>query len=348
MTPLNILGKSILTLIGIAIVFFAVVIFSPFITVPKQPVPKEKHTNKNVPASRQDVSFEVDGTLVRAWLYLPDDLSKPLPCVVMGAGFGGTNDTTLEEYALRFVEHGIAVLSIDYRYFGYSDGEPRQLFSIEKQLEDYKAAIAYARNREEIDPDKIVVWGTSASGGYGLILAASDKKIAGVISQCPALDRNEDSKLALEREGIGFYLNLFVHALRDKGRSVFGLSPHTIPIVGKPDTLAFHRAPGAFDGYSELAYRSETFKNELSARSLFMGKQYNPIDYAEDVECPVLLQISEKDNLISEASYMNTAKILGDYAEVKTYPAGHFGIYVGENFEKTVSDQIAFIKNNLK
>ncbi len=350
MTRLKILGITIITLIGIVILYFAVVIFSPFITVPKQPIQKEKQTDNNIPTCRKDVSFEVDGILIRAWLYLPDDLSKPLACVVMGAGFGGTKEETLEKYALRFVEHRIAVLSIDFRYFGYSDGEPRQLFSIAKQLEDYKAAIEYARNREEIDPDKIAVWGTSASGGYGLILAASDKKIACVIGQCPALDRNEDAKIAVEREGIGFYLQLFfVHALRDKGRSIFGLSPHKFPIVGKPDTIAMQRAPGAFDGYSKLAYRSETFVNEVCARLfLDLGGQYNPIDYAEDVKCPVLLQICEKDNLISKTSYINTAKILGDYAEVKTYSAGHFDIYIGENFEKTVSDQITFIKKNLK
>jgi poly(3-hydroxyalkanoate) synthetase len=66
------------------------------------------------------------------------------------------------------------------------------------------------------------------------------------------------------------------------------------------------------------------------------------------VKCPVLLQICEKDNLISKTSYMNTAQILGDYVEVKIYPVGHFDIYVGENFEKTVSDQITFIRKNLK
>ena len=349
MKPLRILGITILSLTGMIILYFSVVIFTPFFNVPKQPIQKEKQTDYIVPTCRKDVSFEVDGIFIRAWLYLPDDLSKPLACVVMGPGFGGTKEGKLEEYALRFVEHRIAVLSIDFRHFGYSDGEPRQLFSIAKQMEDYKAAIEYARNREEIAPDKIVVWGTSGSGGYGLILAASDKKIACVISQCPALDRNEDAKLAAEREGFGIYLQLFIHALRDKWRSVFGLSPHKFPIVGKPGTVAMLRAPGAFDGYSKLASGSETFVNELCARSfLNIGKKYNPIDYAGDVKCPVLLLICEKDNLISKASYINTAKILGDCAEVKIYPAGHIDIYLGENFEKSVSDQITFIRNSFK
>ena len=58
----------------------------------------------------------------------------------MGSGFGGTIDTTLEDYALRFVDQGLAVLSFDYRTFGYSDGKPRQFYSITKQLEDLKTS----------------------------------------------------------------------------------------------------------------------------------------------------------------------------------------------------------------
>ncbi|MBU7017659.1 MAG: alpha/beta hydrolase [Theionarchaea archaeon] len=205
-----------------------------------------------------------------------------------------------------------------------------------------KAAINYVRNRKEINPEKIALWGTSAAGGYGLIIAAQDPRITCVVGQCPALDSHEDSHLAVKREGITFFLKLFVHAQRDKGRSRFGLSPHRIPIVGKPGTLAMLAAPGAFEGYSRLV--SPTFVNEVCARVLLTSHGHNPIDYAKDVDCPVLLQICEKDNLVSEASYKKTAEILGDHAEVKTYPIGHFDIYEGEYFEKAVNDQITFFK----
>jgi acetyl esterase/lipase len=240
----------------------------------------------------------------------------------------------------------MAVLIYDYRHFGASDGEPRQLFSIENQLEDLKAAIKYVRNRKEINPDKIALWGTSASGGYGLIIAAQDPKITCVVGQCPALDRHEDAHLAVKREGKLFFLKLFVHAQRDKGRSRFGLSPHRIPIVGRPKTLAMLTAPGAFEGYASLVPAG--FVNEVCARVLLMSRGHNPVDYAEKVQCPVLLQICEKDNLVSEASYKKTADILGKYAQVKKYPIGHFDIYTGENFEKAVHDQITFFKEHFK
>lgn len=263
----------------------------------------------------------------------------------MSHGFGGTKDMLLESYALRFQEAGMAVLTYDYRNFGTSEGEPRQLFYISYQLEDLSAAIEYVRGLKEIDPEKIALWGTSAAGGYGIMTAAQDKKIACVVGQCPALDSHADGKLALKREGIGFFLRLFVHAQRDMGRSRFGLSAHKIPIVGKPGSLAMIAAPGAFDGYSKIV--PPDFINEVCARILLRTHGYNPINYAKDVQCPVLLQICEKDNLVSKSSYLGTAKILGKYAEVKIYPIGHFDIYIGENFEKAVSDQIAFFKKYL-
>lgn len=331
-------------IIGVILLYLAVIIFFPIFPEPRQPIQKAEPVDKAPPKCRNDVTITVEKTPLRAWLYLPKDAS--VPCIIMSHGFGGTKDMILESYALRFVEAGMAVLTYDYRYFGASEGEPRQLFSIANQVEDLKAVINYIRNRKEINPDNIALWGTSAAGGYGLIIAAQDPRITCAVGQCPALDSQEDGKLALKREGIGFFLKLFVHAQRDKGRSRFGLSPHRIPIVGRPGTLAMVTAPGAFEGYANLA--SPNFVNEVCARAILTTRGYNPIDYAKDVQCPVLLHICEKDNLVSELSYKKTADILGEYAEVKKYPIGHFDIYEGEDFEKAVNDQITFFKKHFK
>jgi len=337
-----------LALMGLVVAYLIFVIFGPGFEVAKQPLTFSKAAGKKKrtpPKSREDVTFEVAGDVIRAWLYLPEDVSKPVPCIVLNHGFGGTKDQTLERYALRFQAAGRVVLTCDYRHFGASEGQPRQLFAIPRQLEDCSAAIAYARARPEIDPDRIALWGTSAAAGYGLAIAAQDKRIACLCAQCPALDSHEDGKLALEREGIAFFLRLLVHAQRDKGRSRFGLSAHTIPIVGEPGTLAMITAPGAFEGYAQLL--SADFVNEVCARVLLATEGYNPIDHAPEVECPTLLQLCEHDNLVSPRSAANTAEILGDLAQLEQYPIGHFDIYQGEHFERAVNDQIEFFSKHL-
>jgi cephalosporin-C deacetylase-like acetyl esterase len=334
-------------LIVTILLYLIVVLFSPVVSSPKQPIPKRKKEGDErpiPPSARQDIQFSVAGTKISAWLYLPQDTSKPVPCIVMSQGFGGTKDAVLEQYALRFIAAGTAVLTYDYRHFGASAGEPRQLYDMLSQLEDLRAAIAYARTRTEIDPQKIVLWGTSASGGYGLIIAAEDESIAAVIGQCAGLDHEADSKMFMELEGYAWFFRLFIHAQRDKGRSRLGLSPHKIPIAGLPGSTAMFTAPGAFDGYATLMSDSDTFKNEVCARLLFMGHARDPREAAKDVQCPVLLLVCENDNLVAPGSHIQAAQTLGDKAIVKSFPIGHFDIYEGQYFAQAVDETIAFLQ----
>nr|NIN00815.1 hypothetical protein [candidate division Zixibacteria bacterium] len=174
--------QGIAILIGIFVLYLLIVALIPGLTLPEQHLEKAKQHTREADArpcrSRKNVSFEVEGTSVSAWLYLPQDLSTPVPCIIMGHGFGGTKDMGLEPYAVRYQEAGFAALAFDYRHFGESDGEPRQLIWIPYQLEDWLAAITYARNLEQIDPARIALWGTSMSGGHVIVTAAKDKNIA--------------------------------------------------------------------------------------------------------------------------------------------------------------------------
>ena len=347
---LQIIGLIIGILIGLVILELAIVAFVAFVpgfSVPKQRLVRVRQGAKEVdakpPQSRKDVTFQVKRTSISAWLYLPEDLSASVPCIVMGHGFGGTKDMIMESYALRYQEAGFAVLAFDYRHFGESEGEPRQLLLIPYQLEDYAAAIEYARGLKEIDPARIALWGTSASGGYGIVIAAKDNNIACVVSQCPGLDHRASEKMFRKRLGIGHILRLFVHGQCDMMRSRLGLSPHKIPIVGKPGSMAFFPILDAYEGYRRLA--PENFINEVCARIILRSHGYRPDKHIQNVRCPVLIQICDHDSLAPISA--ETEKELRKYAEVKHYPIGHFDIYIGSNFEKSVSDQLDFFMKHL-
>ncbi len=330
-------------LIGLIVLYLIIIAFFPF-KVEKQPIELESNDG-DVPACRQDVTFKVDGLTLSGWLYLPKDTAKPVPCIVLNSGFCGTKDILLEKYALRFVEAGCTALTFDYRYFGHSQGEPRQIYSISKQLEDNRAAIKFVRTKNEIDAEKIFIWGTSSSGNYGIMIAAEDKRIAGVIGQTPALDHQAEGKMILKREGMGWFLKLILHAQKDKFRSRFSLSSHTFPAVGKPSTTAMLIAPGFFEGYQKIAKGSKTFKNEVCARIMLAFDEPNLFKSAEEVSCPVLFHLCEGDKLTLPDSYKKIEKILGEKVKFIKYPIGHFDIYFGEYFEKSIVEQISFITN---
>jgi dienelactone hydrolase len=217
------------------------------------------------------------------------------------------------------------------------------LIWVPDQLEDWSAAIDYARGLKEIDPTRIALWGTSFSGGHVIVTAAKDHRIACVSAQCPGLDGRASIVMAFKREGFNF--RMIMHAQRDLVRSWFGLSPHKVPIVGKPGTIALMTTAGAYDTFEKLA--PDNFVNEACARIIIRGDKYRPVKQARNVQCPVLLQICEYDDLTPISAAEETAELLGEYAEVKHYAIGHFDIYLGENFEKSVSDQLEFFKSNL-
>ena len=107
----------------------------------------------------------------------------------MAHGFSGVREQRLDAYAERFAAAGLAVLVFDYRHFGASQGEPRQLLSIAPPARaDWRAAVAHARYLLEVDPKRVAVWGTSFSGGHVVAVAAADPAIAAVVSQAPFTD----------------------------------------------------------------------------------------------------------------------------------------------------------------
>jgi hypothetical protein len=335
--------KRMCVQIGVISGYLASIIFLPILKVQQQPIIGKKNDEKKSPECRQNVKFIVGGDEISSWLYLPEIKDEKVPCIVMSHGFGGTKDMILENYAMRFVEAGYAALTYDYRHYGESDGEPRQMQSVPSQLEDLRAAIRFARLREEIDPEKIILWGTSAAGGYGVTIAAEDRRIKSVIAQCSSFDHKEDSKLFIKRYGIGYFIRLLPHAQRDKGRARVGLSPHTIPTYGKPGTLAVFATYGAYDEVSDLVGDSKNFINETCARVILMPYGQNLLRIAKHVKCPVLILVCERDEIVSPNSHKKVESILGDLAEVKMYPIGHFDIYKEENFEKAIEDQIEFL-----
>jgi fermentation-respiration switch protein FrsA (DUF1100 family) len=322
----------------------------PGFEVPPQPLTRGIHPTMREPlpasTAREDVQFLVHGTVLRSWLYRPVDTPSPYPCIIMAHGLGGTKDMGLESYALRFQIAGFAVLVFDYRYFGTSKGTPRQLIWIPSQLEDWTAALRFARSLPLVNPTRIALWGTSLSGGHVLVTAARDPSIACISAQCPGMDGRAAAFESFERVSHRTMLRMIVHGQRDLIRSWLGLSPHKVPIVGKPGTIALMNTPEAYDAFPRLI--TDTYVNEACARILIRGDKYRPITEAHKVHCPVLLQICEQDTLIPVHSVEETAQILGDLAEVKRYSLGHFDIYTGDGFEQGVRDQISFFQRHLR
>jgi uncharacterized protein len=138
----------------------------------------------SVQVDQARVAFESRGVGLAGHLFLAAEREAKLPCVVMGHGFSGTQDR-LADGAKRFARAGVAALTFDYASFGESGGEPRQVIDVEAQRRDWHAAVACARSRPEIHPDRIALWGSSLGGTHTLFVAAADPRTAAVVAQIP-------------------------------------------------------------------------------------------------------------------------------------------------------------------
>jgi uncharacterized protein len=290
--------------------------------------------------TRSSLSFPSGDAECAAWALRPDTERPPL--VIMGHGLGATREMGLEAYAERFARAGIAALAFTYRHFGDSGGEPRQLLDIDRQLEDWAAALRYARSLPDVDSSRIAIWGTSFGGGHVLEVAARDGAVAAVVSQCPFTD-GPASVLAADRRSL---LRATVPALRDEVARVTGARPVLVPLIGPPGSLALMAAPDAEPGYRALIPPGFDFVNGIAARFLLRVGLYRPGRAAARVTCPILFCICDRDSLAPASAALRHAQ-RAPRAEIKRYPIGHFDIYLGQPFELAVSDQTDFLKRHL-
>ncbi len=291
--------------------------------------------------ARLDVAFSSSGDECRGWLFLPDSARPPL--VILGHGLGGTRKYGLEPFAHRFADAGIAALVFTYRHFGDSGGQPRQLVDIERQLDDWAAALAYARGLEEIDSDRIALWGTSFGGGHVLVAAARDRHVAAVVSQCPFTDGIAATRAADPRS----LARAVAPVVRDQVARLRGKPPVMVPLIGPPGSAALMTSPDSESGYRALVPPDAELDNGVAARFLLHVGRYRPGRAARKVTAPILFCICDDDAVAppqTAARYAATAP----RAEIKRYPVGHFDIYVDEPFERAVSDQTEFLVRHLE
>ncbi|AHH18483.1 alpha/beta hydrolase family protein [Nocardia nova SH22a] len=293
--------------------------------------------------ARTTIQFPSRGEHCTGSLYLPDAATPP-PVIVMGHGLGSVRTMRLDAYAERFAAAGYACLLFDYRHFGDSDGEPRQLLDITKQLQDFAAALAYVRTLASVDSNRIIVWGTSFGGGHAIATAADDGGVSAVIAQCPFTSGLASAQVIPAWTS----LRLTTLGIIDQIRGTLGAAPLLVPTAGAPGTVAMMTAPDAEAGYLNLvpADGAGGFENKVAARIALNLVRYSPGRRAADITVPILFAICDTDSVAPAGPTLKYART-APAGEIKLYPEGHFDIYVGEAFERVIADQLEFLSRTV-
>lgn len=302
-----------------------------------------------VTITTEDVTFDSAGAPCAGTLFRPPGTGLVArPVVVLAHGFAGLRVRRLDAYARRFAEAGYLALTFDYRGFGDSGGGPRGLLDLHRQHADYAAAVAFARRLPQADPDRVVLWGTSLSGGHVLQLAGTGLPVAAVVAQVPHLSGPRSSTAVPLRQR----LRVGVPGVLDQVGALLGRPPRMIDAFGPPGSVAVMTSAEALPGHRSMLAAQDTppsaegERPRVAARVLLRMPFYSPGRYAGRIRCPVLLQVADRDLTTPPQAAEPVARALRQ-GTVKHYDGGHFDVYTTPLFETVVADQLAFLAEHV-
>jgi cephalosporin-C deacetylase-like acetyl esterase len=247
---------------------------------------------------RFDVEFQSEGTTCRGWLYRPEG-AGPFPAVALAGGWCYVRELVMPYYAEAFAAAGIAALVFDYRNLGVSDGDVRQHLDPWAQVRDYRNALSFLERHDEVDADRLGVWGISYSGGHALILGATDPRVKCLVSQIPVIDGYENMRRV---HGTIGYRRLWQEILTDRalrydkpGERLY--IPHaTAEPAQDLGTWPFPETYHTFRALRET--EAPLYQNRSTVESVDLLLDYDVLPFVRRIyDTPSLMIVAEADDL---------------------------------------------------
>lgn len=292
----------------------------------------------------QEVAFRADGDLeLRGNLYIPSAGEGPYPALTMSVGYGGVKEHGTVPYAEAFVKAGFVVLLHDHRGFGRSDGEPRQDINPWRQIDDWRRAVTYLQTRDEVDPARIGLWGSSYSGGHAIVMGATDPRIKAVVAQVPTISGYQQG---LRRVPAAALAKLEESFAADELAQLKGEEPHRIALVSDGSTPAAYTDPEAVSFYLQ-PLPDGAWENNVTIRSTRAARAYEPGIFITRVSpTPLMMVVGDNDTVTPTDLALEAYQQALPPKELVLFPGGHFDGYLSQ-FHTTSSAALRWFQEHL-
>ncbi|MFM9942957.1 MAG: alpha/beta hydrolase [Hyphomicrobiaceae bacterium] len=132
---------------------------------------------------KKPVTFYSEGLKLAGDLYLPDGIAagETRAGIVLCHGYTGVKDLYLPDNARVLNEAGYVVLAFDYKGWGTSEGQRSRLAPMSR-VADVQAAMTFLGLQEQVDEDRLGLYGTSYGGATVVWTAAIDDRARCVVS----------------------------------------------------------------------------------------------------------------------------------------------------------------------
>ncbi|MDO8444667.1 MAG: alpha/beta fold hydrolase [Deltaproteobacteria bacterium] len=139
----------------------------------------------------EEVSFQsTDGVRLKGW-FINGSGEGRLPTIIVCHGLGA-NRSDFTELSAGLSRDGYSVLIFDFRGHGESEKKASSFGYLEQN--DLLGALRYVKTRNDVDKEKIGVYGFSMGGAVAILTAAETDEIKAVISDSSYTSLKEQGK----------------------------------------------------------------------------------------------------------------------------------------------------------
>lgn len=284
---------------------------------------------------KEKVSFFSEGSRIAGVLYTPRDVSDgKRPGVVLCQGFSAVKESFLPAIAERLADAGYGALIFDYRYFGESEGEPRERLLPLCQVEDTRNAITFLQLQPWIDAERLGLYGTSFGGAIVTYTAAIDSRVKCVVSM-GGVGNGERWLRGLRPYWQWQKLRALMEKDREK-RVREGVSEHvdTLEIMyPDPDTEVFWKK------MTLLALKElPQWGTKITMESAEAVCAFRPEDSAGRISPRAALWLhAVRDALVPADESAAMFRAAGEPRKMVLIDCGHWEAYRGEPFEQVIA-----------
>lgn len=288
-------------------------------------------------------SFRIGENECAATLHLPEG-AGPFPAILMVHGWGGVQDALTLPFYGPFNRAGFAVMTFDYSGWAKSEGFPRNAINPWQREREVEAAMEHLRSLPGIDPNRIVLWGTSFGGGHVVRTAAKHPELLGAITQVPMLDGRAAVKAVPPLRMLRFGLYALADLVRGRRNPVY------VPVVAPQGDWASMDRDGAGEAMQRALQalleaggpEAAVYDNRVAARSLLTMGLYRPFKSLKQVRIPLLVVGATRDTVAPFVEGKIRA-LDNPNIKIEKIDANHFDPYFEPALSKNLGHQLAFL-----
>ena len=266
------------------------------------------------------VEFRSEGALVRGNLFGPST-GHPIAAVVFSGPMTSVKEQSAGVYASALAQRGFAALAFDHRFFGASEGSPRQLEDPEAKVADIRNAVTAMSEFPETRTLPVVTMGLCIGSAYMARAVADDDRIVAFASVAGAFVSPERIRKAMGQK----FDELLQRSTDAQSRWQATGDAEIIPAVGSPGSDVAMPSPEAFEYYG-TSRAGRAYVNGFAVQSWAHTLPFDSQGAAASISAPTLIVHSANATFPEEASRF-AANVAGDKSEVWLTSQGQVDFY---------------------